>query len=376
MKVLLVSAHSTISGANKSMCALAEILMRNEIDVSIALRKEGDIQKEIETRGLNYIIMKNYAWTVPLNRKYNKFIFVGKIIRNITFKHAVIKYLKKEKFDIVHNNSISCYLVAMCAQRIGIKTVWHFREFLEEDHMLTIPKWCRPKSIINKASCGIAISKSIQDKYRGIYNIPIELIYNGVDVDGFYSEREILQEDRITIAVIGRVCEGKNQIEVIDALKALDDETLSKVQLRIIGDKEKWSPYYSELQRHLDKRVFSKVQLDGIIFDIISEYRKIDVVVVPSKSEAFGRVAIEAMLSGCYVIGANTAGTDEILDDDVSTKYQLGNIEELSKVITDIIQHRDKYIEKASKGQQYAKDNFSSKRNAEKILKLYEALLE
>ena len=67
MKVLLVSAQSAISGANKSMCVLAEHLIKHGCDVTIALRKNGDIIQEIEHRGLKYVVLRNYNWTVPVS---------------------------------------------------------------------------------------------------------------------------------------------------------------------------------------------------------------------------------------------------------------------------------------------------------------------
>ena len=104
MKVLLVSAHSVISGANKSMCVLAEYLIKRGCDVTIALRKQGDIIQEIESRGLNYIVLRNYNWTVPVSHNTISSTILKKSIANMLEKRKIKKFLKKEKFDIVHNN--------------------------------------------------------------------------------------------------------------------------------------------------------------------------------------------------------------------------------------------------------------------------------
>ncbi len=378
MKILLVSSQSAISGANKSMCVLAEHLQLYGCDVTIALRKHGDIINEIEARNLKYIVLKNYAWTVPLNRNNINKTNIGKYCGNILAKQKIKRYLKKEKFDIVHNNSISSFLIAKCAEELKIPTIWHFREFLEEDHHLTFFKLYNPEKIINKGVAGIAISKSILSKYSVKYKLPIHMIYNGIEYADFWCEREILQNDPIILAVIGRVCEGKNQFEIVKALSLLHNKGIKNIELHIIGNKEEHSDYYKSIISYLNGTgacIKDRVYFDGVISDIERKYREIDVVVVPSVAEAFGRVAVEAMYSGCYVIGANTAGTSEVLDERYSTKYELGNIAELGRVLESIIDNRKEYRIKAKESQKYAINTFSAERNAELIYELYKNLL-
>ena len=378
MKVLLVSAHSVISGANKSMCVLAEYLIKRGCDVTIALRKQGDIIQEIESRGLNYIVLRNYNWTVPVSHNTISSTILKKSIANMLEKRKIKKFLKKEKFDIVHNNSISSFLVAECAEELGMQVIWHFREFLEEDHGLTISKLYHPENLINKANAGIAISSSILDKYKKKYTLPIQLIYNGIEYADFWCERDILVRDKISVAVIGRVCEGKNQLEVIKALLWLKNQGINNIELHLIGEKEEHSDYYKKIISYLGteaKVIKDRVYFDGVISDIASEYRKLDIVIVPSVSEAFGRVAVEAMYSGCYVIGANTAGTAEVLNKKYSELYELGNVSELGSILSRVINNQAEIRMKAKQAQEYAVNTFTAEKNAEHIYELYKNLL-
>ncbi|SEQ20665.1 Glycosyltransferase Family 4 [Lachnospiraceae bacterium NE2001] len=378
MKVLLVSAHSVISGANKSMCVLAEHLIKHGCDVTIALRKHGDIINEIESRGLKYVVLRNYNWTVPISDNTINATIVKKAIGNKLGKRKIKAFLKKEKFDIVHNNSISSFLIAECSEELGTKVVWHFREFLEEDHQLTISKLYNPAKLINKADAGIAISRSILEKYKNKFTLPIHLIYNGIEYTDFWCEREILGADKVTVAVIGRVCEGKNQFEVIKALLLLHKSGIDNLELHLIGEEEKHSIYYEEILSFLEnegREIKDRVIFDGVISNIAKKYKEIDIVVVPSISEAFGRVAVEAMYSGCYVVGANTAGTAEILREDFNSLYELGNVEELSSILNLIIKNRDEFRLKAKAAQKCAVTTFTAEKNAERIYELYENLL-
>lgn len=49
--------------------------------------------------------------------------------------------------------------------------------------------------------------------------------------------------------------------------------------------------------------------------------KKIDVELVCSRSEAFGRVTIESMMSSNPVIGANTGGTKELIIEGLTVIY-------------------------------------------------------
>ena len=378
MKVLLVSAQSAISGANKSMCVLAEHLIKHGCDVTIALRKNGDIIQEIEHRGLKYVVLRNYNWTVPVSENNISSTIIKKSIANMLEKGNIKRYLKKEKFDIVHNNSISSFLVAECAEELGMKVIWHFREFLEEDHGLTISKLYHPEKLINKANVGIAISSSILDKYQKKYTLPIQLIYNGIEYADFWCERDILVRKTISVAVIGRVCEGKNQLEVVKALLWLNDHGINNIELHLIGEKEEHSEYYKKIVGYLGaeaETIKERVYFDGVIPEIASEYKKLDIVIVPSVSEAFGRVAVEAMYSGCYVIGANTAGTVEVLNKKYSELYELGNVSELGSILSRVINNQAEIRMKAKQAQEYAVNTFTAEKNAEHIYELYKNLL-
>ena len=97
---------------------------------------------------------------------------------------ATLKYqnlFKKLNIDIVHMNTSWTYLAAQVAARMNIPYVWHIREFLEEDQNVCI--WNREKGyrLIAQATCVIAISESIKQKYeRLIPEANLIKIYNGI----------------------------------------------------------------------------------------------------------------------------------------------------------------------------------------------------
>jgi glycosyltransferase involved in cell wall biosynthesis len=173
-----------------------------------------------------------------------------------------------------------------------------------------------------------------------------------------------LSKDTFTVGVVGRLDEKKGQLEVIRAI-SLVKESNKNLHIVFIGDKTK-----NEADKYVQKlnEAIEQEQLQEIVSFIPHQsnmqklYGAFDLVIVPSWEETFGTVTIEAMASGVPVIGSNTAGTAEILDNDqflfhANDPYSLGstwlevmNNDELRANWAIQLQHKfqEKYSMKAS----------------------------
>jgi glycosyltransferase involved in cell wall biosynthesis len=124
--------------------------------------------------------------------------------------------------------------------------------------------------------------------------------------------------DAFLVGVVGRLDEKKGQLEVIQAISSVKKSDMN-FRVVFIGDKTK-----NEADDYVQKmnEAIAKEQLHDLISFLPHQskmqqlYRAFDLVIVPSWEETFGTVTIEAMASGVPVIGSNTAGTAEILQDE------------------------------------------------------------
>jgi glycosyltransferase involved in cell wall biosynthesis len=79
------------------------------------------------------------------------------------------------------------------------------------------------------------------------------------------------------------------------------------------------------------------VHLLGYREDLTPLYEVINVLVVPSRSEPFGRVVIEAMVQGVPCIGSNAGGIPEIIEDRLTgLLYPPGDTETLADLIEEL----------------------------------------
>lgn len=105
-------------------------------------------------------------------------------------------------------------------------------------------------------------------------------------------------------------------------------------------------------------------------------YRKSDIVVVCSRAEAFGRVTVEAQLSGCIVVGAECGATVELIKNkETGLLYTLYDIDNLTEQLETIICNKDKSISIARMGQINALNMFNKEKNAVKVIEIYREIL-
>jgi glycosyltransferase involved in cell wall biosynthesis len=166
-----------------------------------------------------------------------------------------------------------------------------------------------------------------------------------IDSTSIHSKEEArkllnLHSDKFLVGVVGRLDEKKGQLEVIQALSLLKDSE-KNIHVVFIGDKTKneADEYVQKLQHaiefnHLqEKTTFLPHQSDMQLL-----YGAFDLVIVPSWEETFGTVTIEAMASGVPVIGSNTAGTSEILENEIFL-FHAKNPEDLSSTLLNILKN-------------------------------------
>lgn len=101
-----------------------------------------------------------------------------------------------------------------------------------------------------------------------------------------------------------------------------------------------------------------------------------DVELVCSKSEAFGRVTIEAMMSMNPVIASNTGANTELIKEDYNgLLYNYGNYVDLANKIEVLIQNPDLLEKYGKNGYKFALENFTAEINAKNIEMVYKELI-
>lgn len=202
-------------------------------------------------------------------------------------------------------------LVYQQAMQIGVNK----RDIAHTMRFSQIDRWIAPLNYL---------AEQVQTKTRFPHD-RIRVIPLAVDVERFTqlpakaSARHSLEidipNDGVLITNVGRIDPLKGQDFLLSAFFSLRKQGLP-VYLLLMGDptRNEGREYLDQLQGRVERsgeesRVFFRPHRP----DVEIAYASTDVFAMVSAGETFGMVTIEALVSGCAVIGTNTSGTPELL---------------------------------------------------------------
>ncbi|MCD8295327.1 MAG: glycosyltransferase [Clostridia bacterium] len=381
-KVLIVASdNDATSGAFRSMSVLSQILKdQYGLDICILIPNSGDGINLVKERGLRYTIIDTVDWIVPKDCSKEAYKKKQEALKTIN-KNAlpkIMRFMEEEKFDLVHLNTSYTYVAAIAAYKLHIPVVWHIREFLEEDQSRKMFDKEYGLSLMRKADRVVAISKAVYAKYSNLLHTDnLVQIYNGISTEEFLcSERTILNNDKITFIAVGNINPYKGQRLIVDALHKLKENGFNDFELLLVGNDR--SQYCGEIRSAIvEYNMSEQVKILGKRQDVNELFRLADISFVGSKFEAFGRITVESMLSGCLVIGANTAGTQELIcDDSDGLLFESDDVESLYERLRYALDNRERMKDLAANGRNKALNEFSAAKNAKEIHDLYTRIWE
>lgn len=375
--LMVASDNDLTSGAFRSMCTLCSILQKKyPVDMLVLLPKKGDGTNLLKSMNLRYTIIPSEDWIIKQSDNNTSIRNKKKCIKDLN--RVAINKIKEliisEKINLVHLNTSYTYVGAEAARLTSTPYVWHIREFLEEDQKRRMINRKKGYALMSKSNRVIAISDSILNKYSTCLKTKnLIRIYNGVDIFQFYKERPIFQNKIVSILCVGAITEYKGQHLLLEAAIRLIKEGYA-IEVTFAGNDV--GAYANDMRLKInEEKMENQITLVGRNQDISKLYQESDISCTCSRSEAFGRTTVEAMLSGCLVIGADSAGTKEILCDDSGFLFEIDNASDLYVKLKFVLNNKKKSSAVALKGQIRAKNMFNADRNADEIYSVYNEII-
>lgn len=141
------------------------------------------------------------------------------------------------------------------------------------------------------------------------------------------------------LVAVGQLKPQKGQFEAVKAVYQLQKDGIN-AQLALIGGTED-EDYEKEMRDFVAKHKLDKhVLFLGHQSNPASYLALADACLVTATNESFGRVAVESMFVGTPVVGADSAGTTEIIDSEaMGLLYEPSNIQDLVRKITQLYEN-------------------------------------
>ena len=379
--MFVASDNNRTSGAFISMTVLARILReRHGLDVFVVLPINGHGTELLKMSSIPYVLVESCDWVVPIGTDMSRAApaTIGKIAQNEVAVKRLKKIISDCGVDIVHVNTTYSYVGALAALACGTRLVWHLREFLEEDQGNTLWDRERGNKLISKADRIVAISDSLKRKYEEVFESGrLVRIFNGIDASRFSTdERSILSEEPPVFIMVGGFEAYKGQVDFARACAELHRRG-GNFKVWFVGTGR--ADIRKECERILNEAGLKDcVTYFGYQLNVQEFFRKADVAFTCSRHEAFGRITVEAMMSGCLAVGANCAGTSELIrhgETGLLFDYKPGKWDDLLQKMESALSSPEASRRMASAGQADMLMRMTADRNADEVAALYKEIM-
>ena len=319
MKIQFISNYSDLYGANRSLVTILRHLKRKGHEVKVLLPRKGNVIKELDKEDIEYSIIPYYSGFLYIKPQIKHILVPFLTLANILFFPFILRKIKNFDPDIIYSNSTLENFGLILSRLIGKKHIQHIREFMSLDYNSYFVFGNKAKQAFIERSDGVVyVTNAVRNHITRNYTSEsfFKVIYNGIPIPSSLPERRSKSTNEMIIGLIGIFDQAKGQLLAVDYIfKVLNH--YPNIQLHLFGDKD--CNYKRKVEKLVtDLSLEDKVIFKGFVDDAKEIYKNIDILLMFSKSEGFGRVTVEAMSYGAPVIGFDSGGTSELIENKVS----------------------------------------------------------
>ncbi|MCG9563280.1 glycosyltransferase [Vibrio chagasii] len=378
MKKILFPLSSTMTGGsyNSLMLIATDDSINTNYDISIVLPDYGEAYQQSKEQ-VDVDVIKTTNLMKKLHAKISKGTIYKVLYLLSSFKYAlnIYRYLRKEKIDIIHTNDLMSTLYwGGIGKLMKIPVIWHVRQensskFLDKVRLL----------VSNKVIflCELNLRKFSREQLDAInYSI----VYNSVDVNRFRPKVKTPGCVELTrIAFVGFLVERKRPEMFVEAALEIINSGRRDVEFVIIGEDPNGTGYENKLKAMIENEGRAEnIKLLGYRSDIENQLQRVDILCLTSKfdGEAFPRVLLEAMSSGCGVITSNCSGSPEIVTHmHDGLIYDANSLSDLVFCLNKLLDDKSLLDDFKIEGRKTVESKFKISDTNDKIKKIYSELI-
>jgi glycosyltransferase involved in cell wall biosynthesis len=307
----------------------------------------------------SYMFRVLHKMTAIIEKYLPRFYLSFFRITHKTLFASLEKIVCKEKIDIIHLNvQINRDLFGLfVAERTNSPCISHLRSMRSDGFDIFRANYAN-----RIVSMFIANSNNTKQHWRerGIDGDKIRVVYNAIKKEqikpiNIRRTWKIDKRVRCIIGCVGSLASGKGQGFLLQTF-ARFVELRSDVILLLVGDGE----YREELvQQTMRLGIRNSVIFTGCLTNAQDIIANLDLLVLPSLSEAFGRVLLEAMQAETAIVATNVGGIPEVVEHEYNgLLVRYGDEEGLQKAMERILTDEDLRFRLIKNGRQTV-DRFS-----------------
>lgn len=381
--ILYISHLSGLRGAEQSLLTLLQEIDASRFNPVIVCPSEGLLVEKIRKLGYPVEII-SMKWWISNRTDFCHLLY--RLPFHIIAVFRILKIIKRYHIDLVHTNPIVVIEGAIAAKIARIPHIWHIRELLDDDPYLKFV--FGTKSVFRLVSFFstsiICISNAVKKEIAKYCSTDkTVIIYNGVSLSEFKSsiqgkifrKRFKINSSTLLVGIVGSLIRRKGHKDFIRAAAEVR-QVIPNVKFVIVGSANK--QYLAELKNLVVELNQEKnIVFTGFQKNIPAIMKTIDLLVVSSWAEPFGRVIIEAMAAEKPVIATNAGGSPEIIvDGKTGLLIPPKNPTALAKVIIILLQNPEKAKTMGKMGYLRVQEKFSAELYVRNIENVYLDMLK
>ena len=377
MKVLFLGwefpPHS-VGGLGTHSYNIVKALSDEGVIVNVIL----PFKEHAEIKGVNFLTFKSELFESMYNISAKKGI-TGDNEKNLyrdvfneveEYKNKAVELSSKVEFDVIHANDwVTGKAAIEIKKRTGKKLVATIHS-TEYDRTAGKP-WERiekeEKELIDNADTIVTVSRRLKEELISLYNAngkKISIIYNAINREKFKGMKR--NSNKEVVLYVGRLSVQKGIDNLIKAFKIVSGKN-DNALLYVIGEGPELSNLIN-LSINLD--LSDKVIFLGRVPDGEMEmlYSIANVFVMPSVSEPFGIVALEAIASNVPTIVSSQSGVSEVIRNTLTVDFW--DTEQMADLIIGLLDHSEANKE-ITKNAYKELDDITWEKSAEKFIEIY-----
>ncbi len=368
-KILFAVTKGNWGGAQRYVFDLATNMPKDQFDVTVLCGEGERLTNKLSDKKVRTIKLKTLQRDISIAKDFLSFF-------------ELLKILIKEKPDILHLNSSKIGGIGALAGRFtGVPLIvftghgwaWNEDRGLISKFIITTLHWFT----VELSHKTIAVSHKIADQILRLPLITKEkifVVHNGITGTDYlerFAARQALDRkvtEKFWIGTIAELHKNKGLDNLIQAYSYIA-ESNPDAALLIIGEGEERTAL-----THLIGKLglTKKVHLLGFVSDAPQFLKAFDVFVLPSRTEAFPYVPLEAGLAQLPVVASKVGGIPEVITDKKNgLLVNSGDIHALKSAIKELLEDSAEAANFGHNLRKTVEENFTVEHMVQRTLSVY-----
>lgn len=370
IRVLYLQPSTNFGGAERQAAINVATLSRRGFEVVPMVGPGTHVVDWLHAAGAyNVIHTPSFPGGWPKLRGLGRLALPGRYLRSILkLREEIAEAIARERIDLVFAAMAVSWIAATpVARAAGVPIVWRAGGTEgTASQLIALRLWAARHNPDLLVCC----SWAVQRMFGPLVPAPSAVVPNGVDTEQFHPlqglPRYRPQGASLVVGFSARLTDQKRPLDVIRAARAICRRHPGVVFL-LAGDGS-LRGQCEALARRMG--IADQVRFLGYVPDMPAFYASCDIIVLPSRSEGFPNVVLEAMAMRRALVVSNTPSALEVVSDGrEALVFPVGDVPALARAIDRLIRDNGLRTAIAARGQARA-STFSLSESAYRLADL------